>query len=101
MTLKTVNDGDVTVRGGVRELIASLQDQSGKLAERADEKLKKPADYASFFKEIRESVTELNAEALAILEPLPPVLDLAKLTAQDLIDINAQYRTINHFLIEL
>jgi Mg2+ and Co2+ transporter CorA len=86
---------------GVRELIASLQDQSGKLAERADEKLKKPADYASFFKEIRESVTELNAEALAILEPLPPVLDLAKLTAQDLIDINAQYRTINHFLIEL
>jgi len=86
---------------GVRELIASLQDQSGKLAERADEKLKKPAEFAPYFKEIRESVTELNAEALAILEPLPPVLDLAKLTAQDLIDINAQYRAINHYLIEL
>jgi hypothetical protein len=86
---------------GVRELIASLQDQSGKLSERADEKLKKPANYASYFKEIRESVTELNAEALAILEPMPPVLDFTKLSAQDLIDINAQYRAINHYLIEL
>jgi len=86
---------------GVRELIASLQDESGRLAERAEEKLRRPTEYASSFKEIRESVTELNAEALAILEPLPPVLDLAKLTAQDVIDINAQYRAINHFLIEL
>jgi len=86
---------------GVRELIASLQDESGRLAERADEKLRKPAVYASFFKEIRESVTELNAEARAILEPMPPVLDLAKLSVQDLIDINAQYRAIAHFLIEL
>ena len=86
---------------GVRELIASLQDESGRLAERADEKLKKPAVYASYFKEIRESVTELNAEARAILEPLPPVLDLAKLSVQDITDINAQYRAIVHFLIEL
>jgi hypothetical protein len=86
---------------GIRELIASLQDQSGKLADRAPEKLKKPDHYASFFQEIRESVTELNAEALAILEPLPPHLDFAKLTEDDLIDINAQYRAINHFLVEL
>ena len=86
---------------GIRELIASLQDQSGKLAEKAQEKLKKPDVYASFLQEIRESVTELNAEALAILEPLPPHLDFAKLTEEDLIDINAQYRAINHFLVEL
>jgi len=32
---------------------------------------------------------------------LPPYLDLNKLEAKDLIDINAQYRTINHYLIEL
>jgi len=86
---------------GIRELIASLQDQSGKLSDKASEKLKKPDVYASFLQEIRESVTELNAEALAILEPLPPHLDFAKLTEEDLIDINAQYRTINHFLVEL
>lgn len=86
---------------GIRELISSLQDQSGKLAVMAHEKLKRPADYDSFFQEIRESVTELNAEALAILEPLPPHLDFANLTEIDLIDINAQYRTINHFLVEL
>jgi hypothetical protein len=86
---------------GVREHIASLQEQSGKLVDRSEEKLKKPLDYKSFFQEIRESVNELNSESEAILEPLPPVLDFTKLTEQDLIDINAQYRAVNHYLIEL
>jgi hypothetical protein len=86
---------------GIRELIASLGDQTAKLVERAEEKLKKPLDYTSFIQEIKESVSELNSESQAILEPLPPHLDYAKLTDQDLIDINAQYRSINHFLIEL
>jgi hypothetical protein len=86
---------------GIRESIASLKDQSDKLVGRADEKLKNPLEYKSFFQEIKESVAELNIETHAILEPLPPVLDYGKLTEQDLIDINAQYRAINHFLIEL
>jgi hypothetical protein len=86
---------------GVREHIASLQEQAAKLVGRSEEKLKKPLEYKSFFQEIKESVSELNAESQAILEPLPPHLDFAKLTEQDLIEINAQYRAINHFLIEL
>ena len=86
---------------GIRELISSLKDQSEKLEDKASEKLTKPLDYKSFFQEIKESVSELNAECLAILEPLPPYLDFAKLGEQDLIDVNAQYRTINHYLIEL
>jgi hypothetical protein len=86
---------------GIRELIGSLKDQSEKLEGKAEEKLSKPSDYKSFFQEIKESVAELNTESLAILEPLPPVLDFAKLGEQDLIDINAQYRAINHYLIEL
>jgi hypothetical protein len=86
---------------GVRDHIASLQEQSGKLDGRSEEKLKKPLEYKSFFQEIRESVNELNTESEAILEPLPPVLDFTKLTEQDLIDINAQYRAVNHYLIEL
>jgi len=86
---------------GVRELIASLKDQCDKLVEKAEEKLKKPLNYKSFFQEIKESVSELDAESQAILDPMPPHLDFSKLTEQDLIDINAQYRSINHFLIEL
>jgi len=86
---------------GVREFLASLKDQSEKLVDKAEEKLKKPLDYKSFFQEIKESVSELNTEAQAILESLPPYLDFGKLSEKDLIDINAQYRAINHFLIEL
>jgi hypothetical protein len=86
---------------GVREFLASLRDQSEKLVDKAEEKLKKPLDYKSFFQEIKESVSELNTEAQAILESLPPYLDFGKLSEKDLIDINAQYRAINHFLIEL
>jgi hypothetical protein len=86
---------------GIRESILSLRDQSDRLVERAEEKLKRPLEYKAFFQEIRESVGELDAESAAILESLPPSLDLAKLGEKDLIDINAQYRAINHFLIEL
>jgi len=86
---------------GIREFLASLKDQSEKLVDKAEEKLKKPLDYKSFFQEIKESVSELNTEAQAILESLPPYLDFGKLGEKDLIDINAQYRAINHFLIEL
>jgi hypothetical protein len=32
---------------------------------------------------------------------MPPYLDFAKLSGKDLIEINSQYRTINHYLIEL
>jgi len=86
---------------GIREFLASLKDQSEKLVDKVEEKLKKPLDYKSFFQEIKESVSELNTEAQAILESLPPYLDFGKLSEKDLIDINAQYRAINHFLIEL
>jgi len=86
---------------GVRELIASLKAQSEKLIDRAADKLKKPLEYKSFFQEIRESVGEINSESLAILESLPPFLDPAKVGEADLIEINAQYRAIAHYLIEL
>ncbi|MDD8027376.1 MAG: hypothetical protein PHI34_12785 [Acidobacteriota bacterium] len=86
---------------GIREHIAALKDQSDRLADRGTEKLRRPNDYKSFFQEIRESVGELAAESTTILESLPPQPDYAKLDEKDLIEINAQYRTINHFLIEL
>ncbi len=86
---------------GIRDSILSLRDQSDRLVERAEEKLKRPLEYKAFFQEIRESVGELDSESESILESLPPALDYAELSEKDLIDINAQYRAINHFLIEL
>jgi hypothetical protein len=86
---------------GIRDHFLSLKDQSNRLVDRAEEKLKRPLEYKSFFQEIRESVGELDTESETILESLPPSLDFAKLGEKDLIDINAQYRAINHFLIEL
>ncbi len=86
---------------GIREHIAALKDQSGRLEEKGAEKLRRPHDYKSFFQEIGESVGELAGESQSILESLPPHPDYAKLEASDLIGINAQYRTIVHFLIEL
>ena len=71
------------------------------LLEKAEEKLKRPTRYKSFFQEISEYVAELYSESSDILQSLPPYLDLDKLSGNDLIDINAQYRSINHFLIEL
>lgn len=86
---------------GVKELIHSIKDQYEMLLEKAEEKLKDPLEYKSFFQEIKESVNELWNESLMILQSLPPYLDFNKLNGKDLIEINAQYRSINHYLIEL
>jgi len=86
---------------GVQELIVSVKDQNEKMIDKAQEKLKNPLEYKSFFQEIKELVAELRSESLLILQSLPPHLDVAKVGDKDLIDINAQYRTINHFIIEL
>ncbi len=86
---------------GVKELIISIKKQYDALLEKAEEKLKEPMEYKSYFQEIKESVNELHEESLLILQSLPPYLDFSKLNGKDLIEINAQYRTVNHFLIEL
>jgi len=86
---------------GVKELILSLKDQNDKMIDKAQEKLGKPLEYKSFFQEIQELVNELRSESLLILQSLPPHLEFSKLSDKDLIDINAQYRTINHYVIEL
>jgi hypothetical protein len=86
---------------GVKDAVVSLKAQYDKLFERAGEKLKKAQDFGSYFQEIGESVNELHTEGLLILQSLPPHIDFAKLSGKDLIDINAQYRTINHYVIEL
>jgi hypothetical protein len=86
---------------GVKELVNSVKDQYEVLLDKAEEKLKEPLEYKSFFQEMKESVNELRNESLVILQSLPPYLDFDKLKNKDLIEINAQYRTINHFLIEL
>lgn len=86
---------------GVKELIVSLKDQNEVLIDKAQEKLKNPLEYKSFFQEIKELVAELRSESLVLLQSLPPYLDFAKLSDKDLIDINAQYRAINHYIIEL
>jgi len=86
---------------GVKELVNSVKDQYEVLLDKAEEKLKEPLEYKSFFQEMKESVNELRNESLVILQSLPPYLDFDKLKNNDLIEINAQYRTVNHFLIEL
>ncbi len=86
---------------GVKDSILSLKAQFLRLSERAGAKLKKAQDFASYFQEIGDSVNELHNEGLLVLQSLPPLLDFAKLSGKDLIDINAQYRTINHYVIEL
>jgi len=86
---------------GVKEMIISLKDQNEVLIDKAQEKLRNPLEYKSFFQEIKELVNELRSESLLILQSLPPYLDFSKLGEKDLIDINAQYRTINHYVIEL
>ncbi|MGZ7065224.1 MAG: hypothetical protein ACXVI6_02590 [Candidatus Aminicenantales bacterium] len=86
---------------GVKDSIISLKAQYEKLVARAESKLKKPAEFNSYFQEIGESVNELHNEALLILQSLPPHLEFGKLPGKDLIDVNAQYRAINHFVIEL
>jgi len=86
---------------GVKEYIISLKGQYDRLLERVPVRMKNPQDYKSFFQEIRESVNEMHTESLLILQSLPPLVDFGKLSGKDLIEINAQYRTINQFLIEL
>jgi len=86
---------------GLKNAILSLQSQYNRLVERAQSRLKNHQDYRSFFQEIQESVNEVQTESLLILQSLPPHLDFAKLSGKDLIDINAQYRAINHYLVEL
>ena len=86
---------------GVKELVNSVKDQYEVLLDKAEEKLNEPMEYKSFFQEMKESVNELRNESLVILQSLPPYLDFSKLKGKDLIEINAQYRHINHFLIEL
>jgi len=86
---------------GVKEIISSLKDQYEALLDKAEEKLSHPLAYKSFFQEIKEYVNELYSESMEILQSLPPYLDFKTLNGKDLIDINAQYRTINHYMIEL
>jgi len=86
---------------GLKDLISSLKEQTGVLIDKAQEWLKSPLEYKSFFQEIQESVNELESESALILESLPPHIDFQKANGKDLVDINAQYRAINHFLIEL
>ena len=86
---------------GVKEMALSLRDQDEKMIDKAQEKLASPLEYKSFFQEIKELVTELISETELILQSLPPHLDFGKLGDRELIDINAQYRTINHYVIEL
>ncbi len=86
---------------GIKEFITSLKDQNDVLLERAEQKMRRPVKYKSFFQEISEYVNELHTESFDTLQSLPPYLDMDKLSGNDLIDINAQYRSINHYLIEL
>jgi hypothetical protein len=86
---------------GVKDAVISLKAQYEKLVARAESKLKKSSEFKSYFQEIGESVDELHNEGLLILQTLPPHPDFAKMSGKDLIDVNAQYRAINHFVIEL
>jgi len=86
---------------GIKEFISSLKDQNGMLLEKAEQKMRRPVKYKSFFQEISEYVNELHTESFDTLQSLPPYLDIDKLSGNDLIDINAQYRSISHYLIEL
>ncbi|MCX7975129.1 MAG: hypothetical protein N3B16_11635 [Candidatus Aminicenantes bacterium] len=86
---------------GLKDLILSLAEQYDRLLDRAQERLKNPIEYKSYFQEIQESINELKSEALEILQNLPPYIDFNKIPEEELININSQYRRINHYLIEL
>jgi hypothetical protein len=86
---------------GVKELINSLKEQNEFLLDKAEERVKNPGKYKSFFQEINEYLNEIESESTLILQSLPPYLDFNKLKGDDLIDINSQYRSITHYLIEL
>ncbi len=86
---------------GVKDHIVSLREQFDRLVERAGANVRGNADYASFFQEIDESLNEIQREGLLILQSLPPHPEFEKLTPADLSEINAQYRTIRNFVVEL
>jgi len=86
---------------GIKEHIQSLKLQYNRLLERIDSKQKKSDDLKPFLQEIKESVNELAGESVSALDTLPPVMDFGKLCGNDLIAVNGQYRSLNHFLIEL
>lgn len=86
---------------GVKNIISSLKEQYEFLLDKAEEKLKKPLKFKSFFQEIKEYINELQSESLLILQPLPPYLDFQKVSSDDLINIDVQYRSIKHYMIEL
>jgi hypothetical protein len=86
---------------GIKENIDSLKTQYDALIDKAEEKMKKPLKYKSFFQEIKESINELHEESLQILEANPKYIEYDNISSKDLIDINSHYRTINHYLIEL
>ncbi|MFQ6083976.1 MAG: hypothetical protein ACE5WD_11565 [Candidatus Aminicenantia bacterium] len=87
---------------GIDELINSTKEQYYILVERGKEKLKNFNQYNSnFFREIKELVNEFYTESIRILHSIPPYLDFDQVDFKDLMEINSQYRTINHFLIEL
>lgn len=86
---------------GVKDFILSLRRQFERLLDRAQDRMTNPMEYTSFFQEIKESVLELQTESLLILQSLPPHPDFKTMSGKDLVEVNAQYRTINHFLIEL
>lgn len=86
---------------GVKNIISSLKEQYESLLDKAEEKLKKPLKFKSFFQEIKEYLNELQSESLLILQPLPPYLDFQKVSSDDLINIDVQYRSIKHYMIEL
>jgi len=86
---------------GIKDFIVSLKEQFESLLDKAQVRMKNPLEYKSYFQEIKESVNELYTESLLGLQALPPYLDLAKMSGKDLIDVNGQYRAVNHFIVEL
>lgn len=86
---------------GLQEFIDSLKEQYETVLDKAEIKMRRPFQYKSFFQEIKESVNELSGESMHILQSLPKDINLEHISCSDLIEINAQYRTINHYLIEL
>lgn len=86
---------------GVGEHFRSLADQYGRMAERLDAGPARWAEFRPYLQEIGESVAELAGEGLAALDGLPPTIDPAGTGADELLAVNAGYRAIAHYLIEL
>ncbi len=86
---------------GVKDSIISLKTQYEKLLARAEAKLKKPAGVQILFPGDRR-VRQRAPQREPAHPPEPAAAPRFRQAAgKDLIDVNAQYRTINHFVIEL